>query len=38
MRQPTEVILTPRISEKGNRLATSHNQYLFDVAPDATKL
>ena len=38
MRQPTEVILTPRISEKGSRLATAHNQYLFDVAPDATKL
>jgi large subunit ribosomal protein L23 len=38
MRQPTEVIYRPRISEKGSRLATAHNQYLFEVAPDATKL
>jgi large subunit ribosomal protein L23 len=38
MRQPTEVIFRPRISEKGTRLASAHNQYLFDVAPDATKL
>jgi len=38
MRQPTEVIFRPRISEKGTRLASTHNQYLFDVAPDATKL
>ena len=38
MRQPTEVIYRPRISEKGTRLASAHNQYLFDVAPDATKL
>jgi len=38
MRQPTEVIFRPRISEKGTRLAAAHNQYLFDVAPDATKL
>jgi large subunit ribosomal protein L23 len=38
MRQPTEVIFRPRISEKGTRLASVHNQYLFDVAPDATKL
>jgi large subunit ribosomal protein L23 len=38
MRQPTEVIFRPRISEKGTRLVSAHNQYLFDVAPDATKL
>ncbi|MCX6936264.1 MAG: 50S ribosomal protein L23 [Verrucomicrobia bacterium] len=38
MRQPTEVIFRPRISEKGTRLATAHNQYQFEVAPDATKL
>lgn len=38
MRQPTEVIYRPQISEKGSRLATAHNQYLFEVAPDATKL
>lgn len=38
MRSPTEVIFRPRISEKGTRLATTHNQYLFEVAPDATKL
>jgi len=38
MRQPTEVIFRPRISEKSTRLASAHNQYLFDVAPDATKL
>lgn len=38
MRQPTEVIFRPRISEKGTRLASAHNQYLFDVATDATKL
>ena len=38
MRNPTEVIFRPRISEKGSRLATAHNQYLFEVAPNATKL
>lgn len=38
MRSPTEVIFRPRLSEKGTRLATAHNQYLFEVAPDATKL
>jgi len=38
MRQPTEVIYRPQISEKGSRLATAHNQYLFEVAPDATML
>ena len=38
MRNPTEVIFRPRISEKGTRLATAHNQYLFEVAPNATKL
>ena len=38
MRSPTEVIFWPRVSEKGTRLASAHNQYLFEVAPDATKL
>ena len=38
MRSPTEVIYRPCISEKGTRLASAHNQYLFEVAPDATKL
>ena len=38
MRSPTEVIYRPCVSEKGTRLASSHNQYLFEVAPDATKL
>ena len=38
MRSPTEVIYRPCVSEKGTRLASVHNQYLFEVAPDATKL
>ena len=38
MRSPTEVIYRPCVSEKGSRLASAHNQYLFEVAPDATKL
>ena len=38
MRSPTEVIYRPCVSEKGTRLASTHNQYLFEVAPDATKL
>ncbi len=38
MRSPTEVIYHPCVSEKGTRLASAHNQYLFEVAPDATKL
>ena len=38
MRSPTEVIYRPCVSEKGTRLASAHNQYLFEVAPDATKL
>jgi large subunit ribosomal protein L23 len=38
MRSPTEVIFRPCVSEKGTRLASAHNQYLFEVAPDATKL
>ena len=38
MRSPTEVIVRPCVSEKGTRLASAHNQYLFEVATDATKL
>jgi large subunit ribosomal protein L23 len=38
MRSPTEVVYRPCVSEKGTRLASAHNQYLFEVAPDATKL
>ena len=38
MRSPTDVIVRPCVSEKGTRLASAHNQYLFEVAPDATKL
>jgi large subunit ribosomal protein L23 len=38
MRSPTEVIYRPCVSEKGTRLASAHNQYLFEVAPDASKL
>lgn len=38
MRSPTDVIVRPCVSEKGTRLASVHNQYLFEVALDATKL
>ena len=38
MRSPTEVIYRPCVSEKGTRLASAHNQYVFEVAPDASKL
>ncbi len=37
MRPPHAVLLRPLITEKGTRL-TEKNQYLFHVAPDATKI
>lgn len=33
-----QVLLAPQISEKGTFIGEKHNQYVFRVAPDATKL
>ena len=33
-----QVLMGPHISEKAAIVADSHNQYVFKVAPDATKL
>ncbi len=38
MKHPSEVIIRPLITEKGTMLRMVHNQYLFEVAPDATKI
>lgn len=38
MKHPTEVIVRPIINEKGTALRLALNQYLFEVAPDATKI
>ncbi len=38
MKHPTEVIIRPLLTEKGTRLRTTQNQYLFEVAGDATKI
>jgi len=38
MKHPTEVIIRPLLTEKGTRLRTEQNQYLFEVAGDATKI
>jgi large subunit ribosomal protein L23 len=38
MKHPTQVIIRPLITEKGTRLRMQHNQYLFEVADDATKI
>jgi large subunit ribosomal protein L23 len=32
-----QVLLAPRISEKGTMLGDKHNQYVFEVLPGATK-
>lgn len=32
------VLIAPRISEKTARIQADHNQYVFEVATDATKL
>lgn len=38
MKNPSEVIKSQIISEKGTYLAETANQYLFRVAPDANKV
>lgn len=38
MKHPSEVIVRPLITEKGTILREAFNQYLFEVAPDATKI
>ncbi len=38
MKHPSEVIIRPVITEKGTFLRMNHNQYLFEVAGDATKI
>jgi large subunit ribosomal protein L23 len=38
MRDPYDIIKTPRITEKGTALAEKGNQYVFEVSRDATKI
>jgi large subunit ribosomal protein L23 len=38
MRAPHEIVKKPLVSEKGQRLRTAGNHYLFEVAPDANKI
>ena len=38
MRDPYDIIKTPRITEKGTALAEKGNQYVFEVARNATKI
>jgi len=38
MKHPSEVIIRPLLTEKGTRLRMQYNQYLFEVAGDATKI
>ena len=38
MRDPYDIIKNPRITEKGAALTERGNQYVFEVARDATKI
>jgi hypothetical protein len=38
MKHPAEVIIRPLLTEKGTQLRLKYNQYLFEVAGDATKI
>lgn len=38
MRDPYAIIKNPRVTEKGSALAERVNQYVFEVARDATKI
>lgn len=38
MKHPAQVIIRPLITEKGTMLRFNQNQYLFEVAGDATKI
>ncbi len=38
MKNPYDIIRTARLTEKGTRLSEAHNQYIFEVAPQATKV
>ncbi len=38
MKHPAQVIIRPLITEKGTMLRMLNNQYLFEVANDATKI
>ncbi|MEO0249364.1 MAG: 50S ribosomal protein L23 [candidate division WOR-3 bacterium] len=38
MKHPAEVLIRPVITEKSTRLAAEANQYVFEVAADATKV
>lgn len=38
MKHPAQVIIRPVITEKGTMLRMMHNQYMFEVADDATKI
>ncbi|MCS7209254.1 MAG: 50S ribosomal protein L23 [Fimbriimonadales bacterium] len=38
MKHPAQVIIRPIITEKGTALRMLYNQYLFEVADDATKI
>lgn len=38
MRDPFDIIKNPRVTEKSTGLSEKHNQYVFKVVPDATKI
>jgi len=38
MRNPYDIIRTARLTEKGTRLTEEHNQYVFEVDTQATKI
>ncbi len=38
MKDPWQIIRRPILSDKGYRLMETRNQYLFEVAQDATKI
>ena len=38
MKDPRDIIIRPMITEKGTRLRSTGNQYLFQVHPDANKI
>ncbi|MCS7272671.1 MAG: 50S ribosomal protein L23 [Fimbriimonadales bacterium] len=38
MKHPTQVIIRPVITQKSTMLRMQHNQYVFEVADDATKI
>jgi large subunit ribosomal protein L23 len=38
MKEPVRILVKPMVSEKSEKLKTNHNQYCFEVSPEANKL